>query len=904
MAYLRCVVLVLSTCALIACGSATKTGDDDDDDAQADAMAPPTCGDGTIDAGEDCDDGNDGDSDGCSSACTVEPGFVCTGEPSVCTFECDDNDGDIYGDGAGCLGTDCDDDDIDVNPGATEVCNGVDDNCDLQVDEASDVMCYDGPLDTRGVGVCISGVQACIDGALGPCIGQVLPGAEACNGLDDDCDDSVDEASVTLTCGIGECAASTPSCVGGVLTQCTPGAPGTEVGNCTDGLDNDCNGAIDDCTCVHVAPFGDDGSGDGTAGAPLRTINAGIALANTVGQPKCVYVAAQASCAFTFYNEDVVMLNGISVFGGYDPNTTPWTQRPHRGGTCRTEIRGQSAGGPAVLFDVAVTSPTVLDNFLASIVTQAAGSTSSVVRIEGSTGAIVSSSSVFGNATGSRTYGIEILEDSGGTAATPTIRFTSAEGGAGTLAAAIYSYRSTPTIQTSCSPGQINAAGQCFQGCISGIHIRGNRFFGGGATYPIVAYGVLLEESPGAFVDQSVICAAGETESVAVKIIGDATGTVVSRSDMTVWRGLDDNGIAAEDCGGAAPWIGDNSRIGAEGNPAGTAIVAAIRATGDCHPLIEANALIVGGIEGGTNETRGVLCNRSSATGVSSQCNVINNVEIKGCNNNFPQSSIGVRCEDGACNVISGNQLIHGHSGVNVIGIQLVGATNAFIDNNQIIGGCGVTSSTGILAEDGAARIQNNAIHAGTCNTGIAVGTEFYGIDIRLADSLNELDIHSNLIQGEGISGATCTSRGVAIGVLGGAAPPVTPLGILRNNIIESGVCTTNYAIIETDAAADPRFVENNALRDPTRATALYFDENTTSLTAAIDVNALTDTAASGNIDADPQYTQTSNGFINIPSGSSCQNTGTSIGAPATDFEGDTRPQEGAHDIGPDEYVP
>lgn len=37
--------------------------------------------------------GDDDVSDGCSSTCTVEPGFVCTG-------------------------TDCDDDDIDVNPGA------------------------------------------------------------------------------------------------------------------------------------------------------------------------------------------------------------------------------------------------------------------------------------------------------------------------------------------------------------------------------------------------------------------------------------------------------------------------------------------------------------------------------------------------------------------------------------------------------------------------------------------------------------------------------------------------------------------------------------------------------------------------------------------------------------------
>ncbi len=44
-----------------------------------------TCGDGTIAGSEECDDNNTDDSDGCSSTCTVEDGWDCTGEPSVCT---------------------------------------------------------------------------------------------------------------------------------------------------------------------------------------------------------------------------------------------------------------------------------------------------------------------------------------------------------------------------------------------------------------------------------------------------------------------------------------------------------------------------------------------------------------------------------------------------------------------------------------------------------------------------------------------------------------------------------------------------------------------------------------------------------------------------------------------------
>ncbi len=50
-------------------------------------IAPPNvCGNGVVEGAEQCDDVNLADGDGCSSACTIEPGFVCTGEPSVCAL--------------------------------------------------------------------------------------------------------------------------------------------------------------------------------------------------------------------------------------------------------------------------------------------------------------------------------------------------------------------------------------------------------------------------------------------------------------------------------------------------------------------------------------------------------------------------------------------------------------------------------------------------------------------------------------------------------------------------------------------------------------------------------------------------------------------------------------------------
>jgi len=48
--------------------------------------ARAACGDGTIDGTDVCDDSGTTGGDGCAVACTVEPGWVCRGEPSECTL--------------------------------------------------------------------------------------------------------------------------------------------------------------------------------------------------------------------------------------------------------------------------------------------------------------------------------------------------------------------------------------------------------------------------------------------------------------------------------------------------------------------------------------------------------------------------------------------------------------------------------------------------------------------------------------------------------------------------------------------------------------------------------------------------------------------------------------------------
>jgi cysteine-rich repeat protein len=58
------------------------------------SRASPACGDGILDAGEQCDDGNIFNRDGCSSTCSIENGYTCANEPSVCACGSGDSDGD------------------------------------------------------------------------------------------------------------------------------------------------------------------------------------------------------------------------------------------------------------------------------------------------------------------------------------------------------------------------------------------------------------------------------------------------------------------------------------------------------------------------------------------------------------------------------------------------------------------------------------------------------------------------------------------------------------------------------------------------------------------------------------------------------------------------------------------
>jgi hypothetical protein len=133
-----------------------------------------------------------------------------------------------------------------------ERCNDLDDDCDGQIDE--DFPEKGAGCDDGGLGICRgTGFRTCSGSQDGTTCtitspGQP-PGTEVCNGLDDDCDGLVDEETSGASCLAGRCPGTTTCLLGGT-DSCTP-APSPELCN---GLDDDCDGEVDESPDVDVDP--------------------------------------------------------------------------------------------------------------------------------------------------------------------------------------------------------------------------------------------------------------------------------------------------------------------------------------------------------------------------------------------------------------------------------------------------------------------------------------------------------------------------------------------------------------------------------------------------------------------------------------------------------------------------
>ncbi len=162
---------------------------------------------------------------------------------------------DLDGDGYSVADGDCDDDDPYTYPGAPEIGDGADNDCDGEVDEDLD----DGDDDDDGYSEA--------DGDCDDANAHVHPGAtEVANHIDDDCDGLVDEGTeVYDDDGDGY------SELGGDCDDADPEVYPTAPDDDCDGVDDDCDGVVDDApACNGLGDQNTPGDDDSESGCECR----------------------------------------------------------------------------------------------------------------------------------------------------------------------------------------------------------------------------------------------------------------------------------------------------------------------------------------------------------------------------------------------------------------------------------------------------------------------------------------------------------------------------------------------------------------------------------------------------------------------------------------------------------
>ena len=139
-----------------------------------------------------------------------------------------------------------------------EICDGLDNDCNSSIDDTfpeQHQLCGFVEDADYGVGICTPGVMKCDNGGL-YCDGHIGPTEEVCDGLDNNCNGSIDEGIANTTAivcydgpdgtmAIGECRAGVRYCTDGGFDGPCDGQILPAQERCDD-LDNDCDGEVDE----------------------------------------------------------------------------------------------------------------------------------------------------------------------------------------------------------------------------------------------------------------------------------------------------------------------------------------------------------------------------------------------------------------------------------------------------------------------------------------------------------------------------------------------------------------------------------------------------------------------------------------------------------------------------------
>ncbi|MEZ4926973.1 MAG: MopE-related protein [Saprospiraceae bacterium] len=263
---------------------------------------------------EDCDDHNPaihpGAPDICDGLDNDCDGLIDKGYDMVTYYL--DADGDGFGDPDISLDTcfsyqpmnfvdnalDCDDNNPEVHPGATEICDNLDNDCDGMIDDSLTMYTYYRDNDGDGFGTDGNPIVTCIDQVPGgfstnalDCDDdnpEIYPGAmEICDNLDNDCDGMIDDSLTVYGFyldadgdGFGTsdsvlfvCLNQVPNGFAEVDGDCDDNNPDVypDAPEICDDLDNNCDGSVDEGLPLYIYYTDGDGDGYGNPDLPIMT---------------------------------------------------------------------------------------------------------------------------------------------------------------------------------------------------------------------------------------------------------------------------------------------------------------------------------------------------------------------------------------------------------------------------------------------------------------------------------------------------------------------------------------------------------------------------------------------------------------------------------------------------------